>query len=365
MQGEIALVGRRIRYDDRNQRWPGLRLGTNRAKRIINLVKKQTFTMALERHDRHVPFFMGAVKPPDGVEIVPLEIGVGNQSGRRDGQDRHGRMFRDHEFDICEQSLSSYIIAKSQGATFTAAPVFPRRLFSQSCMFVNCTSDIETPADLSGKRVGILSFQTTLCVQAKGDLKQEFGVAWQDIDWFVQQAEELTWESGGDASINQIANGRNACEMLVEGELDAVFLPNPPPVVLESGDRVKQLFGDPKTECVRYFRKHGYCPIMHLMVFSDMTVDAAPWLPRATINMCDEATRLTYGYYEDPNYSLLLFARNELEIQHEVLGNDPWQSGLTANRANLERFIDFMVDQLLIDAPISIESLFHSSVLDT
>jgi 4,5-dihydroxyphthalate decarboxylase len=328
-------------------------------------MKKQTFTMALERHDRHVPFFMGAVKPPEGVEIVPLEIGVGNLSGRRDGQDRHGRMFRDNEFDICEQSLSSYIIAKSRGAPYTAAPVFPRRLFSQDCIFVNRTSGIETPADLSGKRVGILSFQTTLCVQAKGDLKQEFGVAWQDIVWFVQQAEELAWEHGGVASINQIDDGQNVGEMLVEGKLDAVILPNPQPVVLSSEGRVKRLFEDPKTECVHYFRTHGYFPIMHLMVFSDDTADMAPWLPSAMIDMFDEAIQLTYGYYDDPNYSLLMFARNEMQNQHKVLGNDPWKSGLTANRSNLERFIDYMVDQRLIDSPMPIESLFHPSVLDT
>ncbi len=328
-------------------------------------MKKRTFTMALERHDRHVPFFMGAVKPPDGVEIVPLEIGVGTQSGRRDGQDRHGRMFRDREFDICEQSLSSYIIAKSRGAAFTAAPVFPRRLFSQNCIFVNRESGTETPADLTAKRIGILSFQTTLCVLAKGDLKQEYGVSWQDIDWFVQQAEEMAWQSGDDVSINRIRDGMSAGEMLVAGELDAIIMPNPPPIVLSSTDRVKRLFEDPKAECIGYYRKHGYCPIMHLMVFPDEAVEAAPWLPQTVIDMCDEATRLTYGYYEDPNYSLLLFARNELESQRTVLGNDPWQSGLTANRAALESFIGFMVDQRLIDGPMPVESLFHHSVLNT
>ena len=328
-------------------------------------MEKRSFTMALERHDRHVPFFMGAVRTPDDVEIVPLEIGVGIQTGRRDGQDRHGRMFRDREFDICEQSLSSYIIAKSRGAKFTAAPVFPRRLFSQICFFVNRASGIESPADLAGKRIGILSFQTTLCVLAKGDLQQEYGVAWRDIHWFVQQAEELALEGGVDIPIRRVPDGKSVGEMLVEGELDAVILPNPSATELSCPDQVKRLFDDPMAECVRYFKKHGYSPIMHLMVFLEEVVDNAPWLPCVTMDMCDEATQLTYEFYDDPNYSLLLFAHNELEHQREVLGKDPWPSGLAANRANLEQFIDFMVDQRLIDAPISVESLFHPSVVDT
>jgi len=328
-------------------------------------MKKQTFTMALERHDRHMPFFMGAVQYPDGVEIVPLEIGVGIQGGRRDGQDRHGRMFRDREFDICEQSLSSYIMARSRGATFTAVPVFPRRLFSQICLYVNIASGINTPAGLAGKRVGILSFQTTLCVQAKGDLRREYGVAWQDIDWFVQQAEELAWDGGNDISIQTIPAGSSAGEMLISGELDAVIMPNPPPSMMSRRDQVNGLFGDPRSECVGYFTKHGYCPIMHLMVFPNEVVEAAPWLPQATIDMCDEATRITYGYYDDPNYSLLLFSSNELDAQRQDLGHNPWPSGLAANRANLEHFIDFMVDQRLIDGPIAVENLFHPSVVNT
>ena len=328
-------------------------------------MKKQSFTMALERHDRHMPFFMGAVKSPEGVEIVPLEVGVGTQQGRRDGQDRHGRMFRDRAFDICEQSLSSYIIAKSRGATFTATPIFPRRLFSQNCIFVNHAKGTERPADLVGARIGILSFQTTLCVLAKGDLLQEFNVDWRDIDWFVQQAEELQWEGGENVSISMIPAGKSAGEMLVDGELDAVIMPNPPPIVLSNGDKVGRLFGDPEAECGRYYKKHGYCPIMHLMVFPDEVVEAAPWLPQSVLDMCDEATRLTYEYYQDPNYSLLLFAGNELEKQRTLLESDPWQSGLRANRANLERFIGYMVDQQLIERPIEVDSLFHSSVLQT
>ena len=326
---------------------------------------KRTFTMALERHDRHVPFFMGAVKAPDGVEIKPLEIGVGVQAGRRDGQDRHGRMFRDREFDICEQSLSSYVMAKSRGATFSATPVFPRRLFSQSCWFANLKSGIDGPADLKGKRVGVLSFQTTLSVLAKGDLKQEYGVAWQDVDWFVMQAEEIAWQGQDDASISTIPEGMTAAEMLLDGKLDAVVMPNPPSSIVSCTGRIKRLFEDPRGECVSYYRKNGYCPIMHLMVFPDEVVETAPWLPQAVIEMCDEATRLTFDYYQDPNYSLLLFSGQELENQRAVLGTDPWQSGLAANRNNLERFIDFMVDQQLIDEPIPVESLFHPSVLNT
>ena len=33
-------------------------------------------SIALERYDRHVPFFMGAVEPPEGLTLRPLEVGM-------------------------------------------------------------------------------------------------------------------------------------------------------------------------------------------------------------------------------------------------------------------------------------------------
>lgn len=309
---------------------------------------------------------MGAVTPPDGYELHPLEVGLFNPENYRDGADRHGRMFRAKEFDICEQSLASYIIAKSRGDTsLTATPVFPRRLFSQSCMFVNVKSGIEKPSDLVGKRVGINSFQTTLCVLAKGDLKFEYGVPWEEIDWFVQRKEELPWKSGREISVENIPEGKDAAQMLVDGELDAYFNPSPPPIIYDCTDRVRRLFTDARAESIRYFNKLGYCPIMHIMVMPTELVAREPWLPRATIDMWVEAKEKTLSYYSDPGYSLLLFGRNELEAERDALQADPWTSGFRANRANLEQFIRYLADQKLIEDRISVKRLFHESVLET
>ena len=327
-------------------------------------MKKRTLKIALDRLDRHVPFFMDGVAAPHGVELRPLEVGLVNPESYRDGADRHGRMFRDHEFDICEQSLASYIIARSRGdASLTATPVFPRRLFSQLCMFVNVDAGIETPRDLAGKRVGINSFQTTLCVLAKGDLKFEYGVPWEEIHWFVQREEELPWRSDGSISLRKVPAGTDAARMLVEGGLDAYVHPSPPPLIHERTDRVRRLFSDSRQESIRYFNKLGYCPIMHVMVFPRRVVDEAPWLPAATIEMWEQAKDKALSWYADPGFSLLLFSRNELDAQRRALRSDPWVSGLSANRANLERFMEYAADQKLIDEPVPVESLFHESVL--
>lgn len=321
------------------------------------------FTMALERYDRHVPFFTGAIQPPAGLDIVPLEVGIDHV--HRDGRDRHQRMIRDREFDICELSFSSYIMAIDRGAEFTATPVFPRRLFSQNHIYVRTDAGIETPQDLAGRRVALRAFQTTMSVLVKGDLTFFYGVPWQDISWVMEAQEAVAWEPPAGTSIEWLSGGKRGAELLLSGEVDAMIFPHPPSEILEAKDTVRRLFPDPIAEAKRYFDRMGYFPIMHIMAFRNDVVAQAPELPRAVLDMWEDAKTLAAAYYEDPGYSEIAFARNALEEQNEIFGEDIWPSGFAANRENIARFIDYSADQNLIAASYPPERLFHDSVLNT
>ena len=320
-------------------------------------------SIALERYDRHVPFFMNLVEPPEGLTLRPFEVGMAPP--RRDGVDRHRRFLEDREFDIAETSLSSHVIAVSRGAPFVGIPVFPRRLFSQNHIFVNANSGIETPRDLIGKRVIIRTFQTTMSVLALGDLKFEYDAPWEDIRWIVATDEVLPMEERKDADIERIDLSVDVGRMLIEGEADAMIHPHPPPAVLEAGDRVRTLFPDRRAEALRYYAKHGYYPIMHVIAFQRALIEEHPWLARAIMAMWDDAKGQARSFYEDPGYATLAFARNDLEDEIAAMGPDPWPSGISANRRNLERFIEYSLDQRLIEAPVAVDSLFHESTWDT
>ena len=175
-------------------------------------------TIALSHYDRHIPFFDGTVAP-EGIDLTALE--VGESIPRKHGGERHTRMLQNREFDICEVSLSSYLMAKSRGMSFTAIPVFPRRLFSQSQMWINVNAGIQSPKDLAGRKVGLNTFQTTLSVLAKGDLQSEYGVPWRDIHWHVAREETVAFTlrgTGKDRRYPQgkkheqdVRTGRNRC----------------------------------------------------------------------------------------------------------------------------------------------------------
>jgi 4,5-dihydroxyphthalate decarboxylase len=96
-------------------------------------------TMAIDRYDRHFPFFDKTVTPPDGVDLETLQVGQGQNL--RDGNDRHERMMAG-EFDVAEFSMSTFLMARARGVPILGIPVFSRRLFSQSQIWVHTDSNM-------------------------------------------------------------------------------------------------------------------------------------------------------------------------------------------------------------------------------
>jgi 4,5-dihydroxyphthalate decarboxylase len=318
-------------------------------------------TMALSHYDRHIPLFDGSVRA-EGADIEVLEVGQSNPL--RHGQDRHERMLQRGEFDICELSLSNYLVAKSRNMPFTAIPVFPRRLFSLSQMWVNKDSGISSPKDLIGRKVGLSTFQTTLSVLARGDLQAEYGVPWREIDWYISKDEAVPLKPLDGVRMQLLKSGQKIGAMVKNGEIDALMMPHPPKEALSAGSNIRRLFTDPKAEEARYFLKNGYYPIMHLIAFKNEILKNEPGLAISVRDAFDRAKRACMEYYDDPNWSRFVWGRHLFEEEREVFGDDPWPNGLKRNRANIERFIDYSMDQGLLARNLTVEELFAPNTLD-
>jgi len=323
-------------------------------------------SIALELYERHMPFFTGQIEAPQGIDLKVLEIGETLE--RRHGLDRHHRMLRDLEFDICEMSLGSYILGLSRDPDFpmVGIPVFPRRYFSASQIYINANSGIEKPQDLVGRNVGITAFQVTLSVLAKGDLKRDYGVDWRDINWHCMRTEQLPVEFPDGVSVQRMPENTEIGEMLVKGEIDAMICPQPPARSLNSlaaaGDSIRRLFSDPEAEDERYFKKYGYFPVMHLLAMRRDSYEKSPELATALIYMWNRSKDIAYQYYEDPAYALLAWTSNIYKAQQKRMGRDLWPSGIAANRDNLETFLGYCDDQGLMDRTLTVDDLFVESV---
>jgi 4,5-dihydroxyphthalate decarboxylase len=282
-------------------------------------MNRPRLTLALSHYDRHVPFFDRTVEVRD-VDLQVLAVGESNLL--RDGVNRHHRMLVDQEFDACEVSLSSYIMAKSQGLPFTAIPVFPRRLFSQSHIWVNRDSSIRTPKELIGRKVGVITFQTTLSVQAKGDLQSEYGVPWREIDWYVATEEPIKFSPPEGVHLRRIPENKTMGQMLENGEIDALVTPRPPAGTTAGAAKIRRLFTDSRDEERRYFCKHGFFPVMHAVAFKEDSVRKYPWIPAAFTEAFQKAHEICRTYYADPNWTTLAWTRHLFEEERELLGRD-------------------------------------------
>lgn len=317
-------------------------------------------SIALDRYDRHFPFFDGTVTPPQGVTLRALQVGQSVEL--RDGKSRHERMLHNREFDLCEFSMSSYLMAIDRKLPITAFPIFPRRLFSAGLFYVQEDSPIQTLADLAGRRVALNAFQTTLSLLARGDLKFEYGVAWESIEWFVVSDEKVPFTPKPGVKITKLPAETDLGRLLEQGVVDAVIIPHPPHSITANKVKVRRLFRDPEAEELRYFRKYGYFPIMHVLAISRDLADREKWLGNAVMEMFADARRISAEYYEDPNWSRMLWGRCQFEREREFLGADPWPMGVKANHANLERLITYSRDQGLIRGDFTVDALFADSV---
>ena len=273
-------------------------------------------------------------------------------------QGRHERFLQHFEFDAAELSLSSYLIAVDKGLPVQAVPIFPRRLFSQSQMYKNLHCGINRPQDLSGKRIGLSGYQNTLGVRAKGDLTHFYGVPRDTVVWVTPGKEVIDVELPAEVKVEARNSMAEIEEEFVEGKIQAMFVSRLPKPFREGHPSVARLFSNPQAEEERYLREEGYFPIMHVLAFKKDLADKHPWLPQLLYDIFELARQKAMQRWVDPNWSMALWGRQEMERQNGLCGFDPWRNGLEVNRKNLERFALYSHEQGLTRRRLTPDELF-------
>ena len=319
-------------------------------------------TLALDRYDRHFPFFDGSLDQVEGLKIEPFQ--VDQSANLRDGNDRHERFLKG-EFDVAEFSMSSFLAAKSKGIPIVGVPVFPRRLFSQSQMWVRQDSGLVTPNDLAGKRVALSAFQTTLSLLAKGDLEFHYQVPWRSIKWKTTTAEKIPLNLEPGVDVEFIGGRDRLGTLLMEGEIDAFFLPHPPANVTSGEVPARRLFLNPVEAEAEYFQNQGFFPIMHLIVMHQELADRDPEMTLKLMALFHQASDIAENYYTDPNWSLLVGCRHHFENERKLFNGTPWLRGFKANRKNIEVMIRYAKDQSIVSGELESENLFSAIGLET
>jgi 4,5-dihydroxyphthalate decarboxylase len=297
----------------------------------------------------------GTVKA-DGLDLVML-TGMGPR-------ERHWRMARHAEFDICEANVGAYFMERDHGVALTAIPVFLHRRFRHGFLFVNAKAGIREPKDLIGKKVGGTNFQPASNIWMRGILEEEYGLPHRQVTWVVERSEDVAFTPPKDLGIEMIPPGKKLDVMLAEGEIPAMLSPEIPRLFLQGDKRIVRLFPNYKDIELAYFRKTGIFPIMHVTTIRQKIVDKYPWVPTNLVKAFEEAKNIAYRRIANPRMVPIAWVRTALEEQEEVLGTDPWAYGLTpANRKNLETVLRYTHQQGMIGKMMPLDSLFADTDL--
>lgn len=313
-------------------------------------------TLACGDYDLTQAMTSGEVEPK-GVNLTTVTY---------ESPERHWRMLRHQEFDICEMSMGSYLSSRSHGDDFpfTAITVFPHRRFRHSYMFKNSDADVSDPGDLNGKDIGLRTWQTTAGIWMRGIAQEHYDLDLESVNWYVDDTEDVPLDLPEKFNVQQIENGRNVEEMLLSGELQAAFYP----ALLESvkkGAGAERIFADSQAAEQQYYEETSLFPLMHTVVIRDDVLEQYPWTAVNVFKAFEASRDRCLEKIEDPRSTAIAWVRQYLEHQQSVLGDNPWPFGLTAdNKKALDKLLEYATDQGLIPRPYKPEELFVESTLD-
>ena len=291
------------------------------------------------------------------VEASGLELIFLTDMGPRE---RHWRLARKMQFDVCEENVGAYFMARERGDPIAGIPVFLHRRFRHGFVFINTGAGIKSPKDLIGKRVGGTNFQPAGNIWMRGILEEHYGVPHREITWIVDRSEDVPFTPPPGLRIEMKTSAKSLSDMLADGELPAMISPTIPRPFAAGDKRIARLFPNYKEIEIDYFRSTGIFPIMHVTTIRQEIVDKYPWVATNLVKAFEAAKLAAYRRVANPRMVPLAWVRTAVEEQQDILGHDPWAYGLTpANRRNLETIQRYTHQQGMIGKLRPLEELFE------
>ena len=323
-------------------------------------------------NERVEPLMNGTVKA-EGIELIPTYSHPA---------ETFWRQLKFGEFEVAEMSMSSFLIAKSQGADMIALPVFPSRRLFQTELSYHVDSGITKPQDLDGKRLGVAEYQQTAALWIRGILEHDFGVSQYKIHWYMERSEEMShgaatgFKPPPGISFNRIAQNKSLASTLLENELDVAHVASPWVLQANALDRssriggkgdwskIRPLFPDRMAEGTRFYKNHGFLPVNHTYIIRGDIYKKYPWVAFNLYTGFVKAKAAAREKLLEKIPAALFFGPEYAEKTREMIGDDPFPFGIKANKAMLDMIIGFSYEQGLTPRQLTVPELFAESTLD-
>jgi 4,5-dihydroxyphthalate decarboxylase len=260
-----------------------------------------------------------------------------------------------YENDISEFSISKYIELRARGDDrYTAIPVFVSRFFRHWSMYVNARSGIASPRDLKGKRAGVPNYRYTSSVWTRGILLHEYGIQPSDMTWV--QNEDIP--PPDDPSVRlETRVGADLGKLLVDGEIDFLVSPYPPPAMFQNDPPVKRLIANAGEIERAFYRRTRIFPQMHTVVIKTPILRESPWVAQSMFRAFEASKQWALTHLKGLRMSLP-WLYEQIEELDALMGPDHWPYGVQANRDGIELIVRYLVEQRIIGRALTPEELF-------
>jgi 4,5-dihydroxyphthalate decarboxylase len=240
-------------------------------------------------------------------------------------------LVRDGRFDVGELAIVTYLQAKAAGKPYVLIPATVVGRGQLHTVAYNSERGVKTPKDLNGGSFGVRAYTQTTGIWVRGILAEDYGVDWSKVKITTMEDPHVA-EYSDPSFVNRAPESKQLPQMLIDGEVDVALIGDKFP-----DPRFKTLIPDAEAANKSWAEKNGGIPINHMIVVRESLVKERPDVVEEVFRMFKAARDL------------------DTASQGPL---DPYRFGVEANRAALERIIDYSFRQQLIPRRFTVDELF-------
>jgi 4,5-dihydroxyphthalate decarboxylase len=317
--------------------------------------------LACADYARVLPLASGLVK----ADNIDLSIEIGRDGSWPIRAELLRRVLTDPELDGGESSMARHLRRIDEGdRSFVALPIFVLRGFTVRDLYVRKDGPVRNPQDLIGKRLGIYSWFASASIWYR-HAQLAMGVPLDNVEWWVgyiegtAEAVNLPDTVVLPQGVRRVPKDRFLAEMLVAGEIDAMWSPPRPSLFEPRQGPIVRLLTDFRAIETEYYKNAGVFPAQHIIVIRRSIWERYPCIARSLTNAFNASTS-SFEASQRGFPDAFPWMEAELDATAALFGSNPHTEGLTEiNRRSVQAFIDQAKDSKLISRHISVDEYFE------
>jgi 4,5-dihydroxyphthalate decarboxylase len=241
-------------------------------------------------------------------------------------------LVREHKFDLGELAIVTFLQAKSFGAPYVLLPATVMGRGQLHTVAYNSERGTMKPSDLNGKKFGVRSYTQTTGIWVRGILAEDYGVDWSKVQIITMEDPHVA-QYKDPPFVTRAPETKQLPQMLIDGEVDAALIGDKFP-----DPRFKTLVPDAEAANKKWAETHGGVPVNHMLVVRERIAQERP-----------DAIREIFRLFKEARAADTASPKGAL---------DPYRFGVEANRASLERIVDYSYRQQMIPRKFTVDELF-------